>query len=176
VCGEWLVPLVRLVKRWVAEHRVPLRGYHVEAMVYWALNGAPADERVGFATLLRDLATAVLFTVPDIWPHGEPASTGATAADTATAHGQFLAAAVRADAALAAEAAGRVDDAHAIWHELFGPYYPETGAPKAAPRVLGGADALRTIRTAATTSANSAGMIAPAAGYAGSRSSTRPRR
>lgn len=93
VCDEWLVPLVKLLKRWRRHAGVPLRGFHLEALAYYALRHAPRNEREGLQFLFEQLRTTIWFTMPDIWPQGEPASASLSHTD------QVRAAAMLAEAA-----------------------------------------------------------------------------
>jgi len=154
----WLVPLIKLLKAWKDERKVPLRGYHLEAMAYHALQQAPANEREGIATLFELLSSSVLLTTPDIWPAGESPSAQVSQETRMKAARQLQQAGESARRAIAAEEEGRPNDAHAIWFSLFGRRYPESGEEKVA-KAMSYADSVKAIRTGALISANSRGLI-----------------
>lgn len=171
-CGGWLVPLIKLTKAWKDACEVPLRGFHIEAMVYHALKEAPANEREGLAFLFESLATAVWGTCPDIWPQGGNADATLSFEDRTKAAGRLATAAAEAKRALAAEAEDRTNVAHAIWYSLLGDRYQETGVPRAAVAAMSVRDAVKTATTGSAFSATSAGLIRPSAGFAGVRSAS----
>ena len=171
-CEEWLVPLVKLVKAWKDECAAPLRGFHIEAMVYHGLNAPPTNEREGLAFVFEKMATEVWAPCPDIWPQGENADAALSFADRTKAAGLFASAATEAKRAVAAEAENRTNDAHAIWYSLLGDRYPEAGVPPASVSALSVSDTVKTVTTGSAFSATSAGLIRSSAGFVGVRSAS----
>jgi hypothetical protein len=168
---EWLVPLVKLLKAWNDEHGKPLRGYHLEAMAYYALLTAPANARDGIAWLLEQLSTRVWSTTPDIWLSGESPDADLTLAQRQTASALLAVAGQAARRAIRADEEGRVSDAHAIWREIFGGRYPESGITKSA-KPMSAWEAMKAVSTGAYITASSHGIAHAARGHAGGRSST----
>jgi len=174
VCGEWLVPLVKLLKAWKDKHRnrVKLTGFHLEAMSYHALKHAPANEREGLLYLFEKLAVAIYLATPDIWSMGENADAYLSCSNRLRAAAALSDAALEARKAVDAEADGRPEEAHAIWFKFFGDRYPETGEKREAAVRLSLSEATVAISAGAYVSATSAGLTRPAPGYAVVRSAT----
>lgn len=171
-CGEWLVPLVKLLKAWKDKNSVNLRGFHLEALAYHALNHVPINEREGLAYLFDKLATTVCYPTPDIWPLGENADAYLSQTNRLAASAALQSAASAAASAVKAENDESISEAHSIWYSLFGDRYPETGARRAEPTQLSMREALRAISSGAFVSATSNGLAQPVAGYASVRAST----
>ena len=172
VCGQWLVPLVKLLKAWNQAHGRLLTGFHLEVMAYRALLHAPVNPREGVAFLFDALASAARFRVPDPWPQGVDADEyliDATRARAATRLGE---AADLARAALRAEQIGDLERAHLAWHEIFGSRYPDKGRRATVVQPLAPIGAANLIARGGVLSATSAGITAPAAGYASATSGT----
>lgn len=167
----WLIPLVKLLKSWKDANDAPIRGYHLEALAYHALQTAPANARAGIADLFAQLAIDVLCTTPDIWMHGEAPDTHMAYADRLKVSTMLQQAATDARRAQQLEDDDDVNGAHAIWRALFGKRYPESGeSVKAA--LLGYTASVRAIQHGAYVSATSAGLVTPTASNSAVRSST----
>lgn len=171
-CGEWFVPLVKLLKAWKDQVEAPVGGFLLEAMAYHALTFTPKNEREGLAYLFEQLAIAIWDEVPDVWPDGEPASAGLTWSTRSQAATLLQRAGRDARKAIEAEEDGRTNEAHRIWRGLLGERYPESGEERQAQSTLSGNAALQAIRAGAYVSAGSAGLAAPSPSWAGTRSST----
>jgi len=172
ICDGWLVPLVKLLKRWCSHCKVPLRGFHLEALAYHALQHAPKNEREGLLYLFDKLRTNVWFTTADIWPTGEAVSAYLNTSARLSAAELLGAASDTARAAVKAEVEGLTSDAHALWYSLFGDRYPETGAARAAAAAAPLGVAASIFREGRPFSATSAGVSRVVAGYASVVSAT----
>lgn len=172
VCGQWLVPLVKLLKLWNQEHGRLLSGFHIEVMAYRALRHAPNNVREGLAFLFGALATAVHSRTPDPWPQGLDVDDYLVGAKRERAAERLSEAAETARAALDAERAGDVEGAHWGWRQLFRDRYPEAGRRSAPPRPLSTFGAAAIITRGGAVSATSAGLAAPSSGYASATSGT----
>lgn len=166
VCGQWLVPLVKLLKLWNQEHGRVLTGFHLEVMAFRALQHTPENAREGLAFLFGALATAVRYRTPDPWPRGLDIDEYLAATKRERAADRLAEAAEIALAALAAEKAGDLDAAHWGWHQLFGGRYPEAGRRASSPRMLSPYEAAAGVARSAVVTATSFGLAAPATGYA----------
>jgi len=169
------VPEIKLLKTWNDVNGRLLRGFHLEALAFHALQHAPESHQYGVSWLFEYLASAVRYRTPDIWPLGERADGYLTAAQRAAAGSALTAAAASAQAAISSERADRIEDAHTIWFSLFGDFYPQQGrrpdsAPAATP--VSGFAAVAGIRSGIRTSASSSGIIPAAAGFVAARAST----
>ena len=173
-CECMLVPAVKLIKTFNEAHGRLLHGFHIEAMVYHALKFAPPNHQASVLLLLETLSTAVLVRTPDIWPEGEDADRYLPDDKRFAASVAFRDASRKAAEAVMAENEGRIEAAHALWYEIFGEDYPETGAvPDLAPTPppLSAMAAVESIRSGRASSANSEGLVASGLYYF-ARSST----
>ncbi len=172
VCGQWLVPLVKLLKLWNQEHGRLVSGFHLEVMAYRALQHTPGTPREGLSYLFSALATAVRYRTPDPWPQGLDVDDYLIASRRERAAQRLSEAADIARAALEAEQAGDVEAAHWGWRQLFRDRYPEAGRRAAPPRPLSSFGAAGIISRGGTVSATSAGLVAASPGYASASSGT----
>lgn len=135
------IPLVKALKHWnnAQKPKKALRSFHLELMVYAALQTKPESDAVGLMQLFEDLATRVMSPCPD--PAGLAPD---VAKDFPADRRQRAQALLREAAAIARKAvdaadSGRVEEAHFYWRSLFGERYPEVGKqpaqPSAAPAV-----------------------------------------
>ncbi|HYR08565.1 MAG TPA: hypothetical protein VEQ60_12375 [Longimicrobium sp.] len=172
VCDCQLIPLVKLLKAWNLEQGHVLSGFHLEVMAYRALTFAPANFREGLAYLFEQLVTAVKSRTPDPWPGGLDVDADLTDYARERAGKRLAEAAEIARAAVEADDAGDPDAAHWGWRQIFGPRYPEAGVKPRAAAKLSPFGAAAVIARQGMISATSAGLIAPAAAYASTRSGT----
>jgi hypothetical protein len=173
-CGCMLVPAVKLIKTFNDEHDNLLRGFHIEAMVYHALKHEPLSFQECVSFLFERLSEVVLVTTPDIWPEGENADRYISFSKRLEAHDALRTAASNATEAIRAESEERIDNAHALWFEIFGEDYPETGTQRnkaSAARPLAPFATVAAIRSARPITATSAGIVAGGVGLV-ARSST----
>jgi hypothetical protein len=138
--GKQAKPLVKALKHWNCNQpgKKPLRSFHLELMVYAALQSPPAAYADGIALLFADLAQRVMYPCPDPAGLGPDVAAGFSPERLQRAQGFLRAAADTARQALDAGNAGRTEEAHYYWRSLFGDAYPERGkAPgAAAPAVI----------------------------------------
>jgi hypothetical protein len=173
VCGQWLMPLVKLLKLWNQEHgRRHLNGFHLEVMAFRALRHAPADARQGLAYLFEVLSTAVLDRTPDLWPHGLDVDEYLSSDARSRAAARLAEAAMLAREAVAAEKTRDADAAHWRWRQLLGDRYPEAGVKREPAKPVSAFAAASAVANGARVAATSAGLIVPTAGYASARSGT----
>lgn len=172
VCGQWLVPLVKLLKLWNQGHGNLLTGFHLEVMALRALRHAPSDARAGVAFLFDALATDVRYRTPDPWPQGMDVDEYLDASTRERAAERLREAAGLARAAVQAEQSGDLEAAHWAWSELFGLRYPERGRKAAPARPLPPFAAADRIARGGAISATSAGLVLPSAGYSYAPSGT----
>lgn len=124
--GNKLKPLIRLAKHWNREHGAMLKSFHLEVMSYGVFSTPPKSFPEGFHELFKGFSAAVML------PCAEPAGQGEVDEnlDQAMRTGisrKLMQAAKKAEQAIAANAAGDLRQAHALWRELLGSVYPETG-------------------------------------------------
>lgn len=135
--GSKANPLVKLLKHWNCTQpgKRPVRSFHLELMVYDALQAPPASYSEGVARLFAELADRVM------WPCYEPALRSDVAASFSPerrqkAQNKLREAAHVARQALDAERAAaqaparresHLAEAHGHWRRLFGDAYPERG-------------------------------------------------
>ena len=173
VCGQWLVPLVKLLKLWNQGHgRRELTGFHLEVMALRALRHAPADAREGLAYLFEALSTAVMARTPDPWPQGLDVDEYLSSDARSRAAARLSEAAGLARDAVAAEAAGDADAAHWRWRQLLGERYPEAGVKRDPAKPLSAFTAAAAVAGGGRVAATSAGLVLPTAGYASAWSGT----
>lgn len=172
VCGQWLIPLVKLLKLWNQQHGRLLTGFHLEVMAYRALRHAPRDARDGMDFLFGALATEVRSPTPDPWPQGLDVDAGLDARNRERAAERLKEAADLARAAVRAEQAGELEAAHWGWRQLFGPRYPEAGRKAAPVQPLTPFAAAGRIARGSAISATSAGLVSPSAGASHAASGT----
>ena len=164
VCGQWLVPLVKLLKLWNQEHGRLLAGFHLEVLAYRALRHAPVDARQGLAFLFDALSRSVWASTPDPWPLGTNVDAYLSSDARARAAARLSEAAALAREAVAAEGNGDADAAHWRWRQLLGEKYPEPGVRRAVAAPLSAFAAAATVAKGGRVAATSAGLALPAAG------------
>jgi hypothetical protein len=136
-----------LVKHWncIQPGKRPLRSFHLELMVYEALQSPPDSYAHGLACLFEDLAQRVMR------PCDDPAVPGRDVADGFSQERRLRAQRMLGEAASVARKAwdagqaGRTEEAHFYWRSLFGPAYPEPGK---APDTRAAAVSAESSRTA----------------------------
>ncbi|NUQ75582.1 MAG: nucleotidyltransferase [Polyangiaceae bacterium] len=137
-----LKPLTKAVKHW--NRRRPdgerLRSFHIEVMIWSALQAPPESRLDGLLSIFDGLALQVLHQTPDPARLGPDIDGDMTLAQKTAAADRFkgVASTLR-DAKKQAED-GKTEAAHHLMYGLFGDPYPEKG--KAAPSVTVGAPAI----------------------------------
>lgn len=173
ICGQWLVPLVKLLKLWNQEHgRRHLNGFHLEVLALRALRHTPPDARHGLAYLFEALAGTVRQPTADPWPRGQDVDAYLSGDTRLRAAARLAEAAALARDAVAAEETGDADGAHWRWRRLLGERYPEAGVERSPAQTLSPFAAASAVANGGRIAATSAGLISPAAGYASARSGT----
>lgn len=172
VCGQQLVPLVKLLKLWNLQHGSPLSGFHLEVMAFRALTQPPKDLRHGLACLFDALATSVPYRTPDPWPGGVDVDAYLTPERREKAVRRLAEATDLAVAAVRAESTGDVDGAHWRWRQILGERYPEPGRKPDPPQRLSPFAAASAIAVGGIISATSAGLVSPSSALASARSGT----
>lgn len=169
--GGMLVPLIKLLKACNEAMGKPLHGFHVEMMVYYALQTTPVNYREGVANLLDSLARGVWSPVLDPWPQGRQVDEYLSDEKRAKAAAGLGVAAAHARDAVAAEARGDDAEAHQLWEEVFGHWYPvEVPAPSA--KKLTPPQAIKAVSSASRIAATSAGLVGLSPGLASASTGT----
>lgn len=123
--GGLLKPIIKLVKAWKLERRVPLKSFHLEVMCYEALSAQPLSIAHGLYLTFAHLARAIRQKCPDPTKIG-----GDIDDDLSLEKRQAASSALQAAACLAMEGVhyeydiGQTADAHNCWKCVFGDLYP----------------------------------------------------
>ena len=126
--GSKLDALIKMAKHWKSKSGTKIRSFHLEVMAYGAFKSPPVAYPEGLRDLFSFLATSVLSSCPVPAGIGGPNIDAAmTQAERTIIRTALAQAAENATKAIALNAAGRIDEAHAIWCGLLGPVYPERG-------------------------------------------------
>ncbi len=125
--GSKLNPLIKAAKHWNAQDKKPLRSFHLEVMSYRAFKSPPSSYPEGLRDLFSFLAASVLDSCPEPAGIGPNIDAGMSQEVRTNIRTALTQAAKAATQAVVHEGAGRIKEAHGIWHGLLGAVYPESG-------------------------------------------------
>jgi predicted nucleotidyltransferase len=135
VAGKKAKPIVKALKSWQGRQAAkPVRSFHLELMVYDALQRDPGSYSAGIAAALRHMTGRVLSAMAEPAQVGPYVDDGMTLAQRQQASAAFAAAADIANQAIGAADRGNTAEAHHYWRALLGPAYPERGTPPSTTR------------------------------------------
>jgi len=128
--GKMAKPIVKALKRWSScLPEKPVRSFHLELMVYEALEVKPDSYMAGIACALRRMADRVLRDMPEPAGIGPAVDQGMGLGERQAAARRFADGAAQAEEAIDLARRGATGEAHHIWRALLGAAYPEVGTP-----------------------------------------------
>jgi len=126
--GQRLKPLLKAVKHAKNVHEAAARSFHLEVLSWSILTSAPTSDIAGLELLLAGLAAKICDACPD--PTGLGPDIRPSLARCIEAQRWLESMAKLAQGAKQLAEDGKVGEAHAKLHELFGPQWPEQGNPE----------------------------------------------
>lgn len=123
--GGFLKPIIKMVKAWKLDRRVPLKSFHLEVMCYKALSAQPPSMAHGLYLTFVHLARAISQKCPDPTKIGYDIDD-----DLSPEKRQVASSALHAASCLAMDAVhyeyefDQTAEAHNCWKGIFGDLYP----------------------------------------------------
>lgn len=121
--GGFLKPVIKMLKAWKRECRIPLKSFHLEVMCYEAMVAPPPSLSVALGVTLHHLVAAIQRSCPD------PAGIGADIDSDLSMENRMVAKTALEQAFyIASEALRQEHDcmvaSHNRWKDIFGDLYP----------------------------------------------------
>jgi len=121
--GDFLKPVIKMIKAWKNQNRLPIKSFHLEVMCYGALPAAPRSLSAAVFLTFEHLAHSIQRSCPAPARIGDDIDIDMAAPDRGRMMEEFEMCAKLAGEAMRYEASNPVW-AHNRWKRIFGELYP----------------------------------------------------